>query len=140
MKITSAQITILIGRDETTIELHDKTSGRQILEIKLTPAQLSSALSRLSHTPCEASVYNLDKINKRQEIDMLEFEIIDDFGRQRDLEYLTDLAEKACPEGWEFDQYFQSQDSFFGKNGKRYARTTIRRWIEIPSKKTEVQK
>lgn len=30
---------------------------------------------------------------------------------------------------WVSDNYFQSQDSFFSKDGKNYARAVIRRWV-----------
>jgi hypothetical protein len=48
-----------------------------------------------------------------------------------DKEQAMELAKEHCPYGWTPDLYFNSQDSFFYKDKKRFARTTIRRWVEI---------
>ena len=82
MKLEKASITLLVGRDGTTIEIRDEKSGVMFCELQLTNDQLASALSRMGHTPrkrrrklitCEASVYGLDKLNKKQEVDTFEF-------------------------------------------------------------------
>lgn len=65
MKIEEARITFLVGAESTTITLHDMKSGSAFAEIKLTPIQLSQALSRLSYTNCEINLFGLDKLNKR---------------------------------------------------------------------------
>lgn len=132
MKINNASITILINRDCAIIELHDHASGITFLNLQLTPAQLTSALSRLSRTPVESmEVKDLDKLNKKMEVQQHEFEI-PDYGYQyrQHLDDIKRLAIQTCPEGWQPDEYYGSQNSFFEKDGKRYARVVIRRWVD----------
>ena len=52
MKI-NGKITILINQEYTRIELRDDDASTTFVEIKLTPEQLSMALSRLAFTPCK---------------------------------------------------------------------------------------
>ena len=130
MKINNPKITFLINQDYTTIELYDSTSASHILEIRLTPIQLNQALSRLGHTECTAEIFNVDKVNKKMEILKHIFNIdgIDRYSKGSK-EKIVERGLLTCPEGWEMDKYFQSQDSFFSDNGRDYARATIRRWV-----------
>jgi hypothetical protein len=133
MKLKKANIDFLVGRDETTITLRDGTSRMAICEIKLTPEQLSEALSRVSHTQCEATVYekNADKWDKELLVDKLTFEIPEYPHKQPYKEdLLHEIALRNCPEGWTPDKYYGSQSSFFKKDGKNYACVTIRKWVE----------
>ena len=131
MKEIEGKISILVGREETTIEFRDAKAGITFAVAKLTPKQLSMALSRLGNTPCDIVVRGLDKVGKVQEINRLSVEMPPDtrYGRDR-VEIATKLAKEQCPEGWEPDYYFRSQDSFSTKDGKDYAKCTIRRWVE----------
>lgn len=132
MKLIDPKITVLINADGATIEIYDTPSSTMLIEVKLTNDQLASALSRLSHTPCEASVYGLDKIGKKHENTSFEFEIPEGLGSANSsaLNQLCLKALKAADmEDWKPDSYFGSQDSFFKKEGKNYARAIIRRWI-----------
>lgn len=42
----------------------------------------------------------------------------------------ADIADRVCPDGWIADHYFNSQNSFYYKDGQTWARTTIRRWVD----------
>lgn len=130
MKITDPRITILINQEYTTIELYDAEAGVHLFEVKLTPDQLSSAMSRLSHTKCSAEIFNTEKANKKMEINKLVFNIdgVDRYSKGSK-KILSEMAAINCPEGWEHDDYFGSQDTFFSDNGHNYARVTIRRWV-----------
>lgn len=125
----NAQITILINRDYTTIELFDKDASTTIVEIKLTPEQLSSALSRLSHTDCKAELHNIERAGKKHECKSFEFEISKSLRGSQHAEELSNLAQSHLSDGWLAESYFASQNSFFERDGKQYARCTIRRWI-----------
>jgi len=135
MDFKDARITILVNQEYTTIELYDYVSGLTIVDIKLTAEQLSQALSRLGYTKCEAKILNAEMINKNMEMDKLSFEIgeIERFKKGAN-KLITEKALAACPEGWIPDTSFNSQDTFFEKDGIKYARTTIRRWITSPQK------
>lgn len=132
MKLENPKITILVNREYTEIEIHDTKSSTTFVKVRLTPEQLSSALSRLSHTECEVEVTDMDRINKKHEWQSFEFEIVENIPKEAK-GYLNQTClkalKKAGMEEWQSDNYFTSQNSFFTKDGKNYARVTVRRWI-----------
>lgn len=125
------KITFLVNYDQdTTIQLHDPVSSITFAEVHLTNDQLAMALSRLGYTPCKIELRGLDKVGKKMIVDKLEFEMpLYTFSTRKEIAYAE--ADRVCPEGWEADLYFGSQNSFFKKDGKEYARTTIRKWIDV---------
>lgn len=134
MKI-DAKISILVGQDSTRIEVFDQTSRTAFLRILLTPQQLSAALSRSTYTSCDsAEVIGLDVVGKKQEIDTMCFQIPNDYSncsKKYEPDYLYNLALNNVKDGWQPDNYFSAQNTFFEKDGVKYARCTIRRWIEF---------
>ncbi len=128
MKINEPQITTSFERSGLIIKLRDDTSSNDIAEIKISAKNLALAFSGLYGVECEAKIFNIDKINKKMEHKKFEFEIGKDsfFNRK---EIAIEKIKNTCPEGWIPDMYFSSQDSFFTKNEKDYARCTIRRWV-----------
>ena len=125
------EITLLVNQDYTTISIKDDTSNQIICEVTLSPEQLSCALSRLANTPCDVEVYPkaFDRLGKTMETDRMEFEIPSTLDGRKDMDALVKLANEATPDGWTSDYYFGSQDSFFKRDGKEYARCIIRRWV-----------
>jgi hypothetical protein len=132
----NSRITILIGTDSTIIELIDEDSSTTFARIKLTPEQLSQALSRLAYTKCECEVAGLDRLGKKMENKKYEFQI----GNcdRKNYDELHDLATRSLAENnmsdWEAERYFQAQDSFFTKDKVEYARVVIRRWVDPENK------
>jgi len=124
------EISILINRESTTIEIRDKEACTIFAQITLTPDQLSSALSRLSQTPCEIKVGGLEKIGKVHENGTLEFEIPENIASKKNDDDLHKVATSLLKDGWVADKYFSSQRTFFTKDGKPHARCTIRRWVD----------
>lgn len=136
MKIRDARITFLVSAEGTTIELHDADASITFAVIKLTPAQLSKALSRLAYTECEVEVRSLELVGTRMENKKHEFPLTPkcgDYGQQKEEAVLE--AIRTCPEGWAPDLSFNSRDSTFSKDGKYYGQTTIRRWVPQEEKK-----
>lgn len=130
MKI-KGQITILIDRDQTRIEIYDKDASSLFAEITLTPEELSSALSRLAYTPCVIEVKNFEKVGKKHENRKIEFEIPEGLNNSRYETSLVDIAQEILNkenEGWIVEGYFRSQDSFFFKNNKWFAICLCKRW------------
>lgn len=125
MKLTDGRITILASDEGVEIELHDKDASITFAKVKFTPEQFAQALSRLAYTECKIEVYGLDKVGTKMKYESFEFEF--PIGAQR--EEAKRLVKEQCPEGWEPALYFNSQDSFFWRGDKQYARTTIRKWI-----------
>lgn len=131
MKIDSAAITFLVGSDNTTIQIHDQNANIDFVRIRLTNDQLAAMLSRLSFTPCEVEVFGLNRIGKKMENKNFEFEIDEDARKNRDLlpSICSDALQSEGLFEWVSDMYFSSQNTFFTKDGKLMARTTIRRWV-----------
>jgi len=137
MKLRDARITMLVGEDGLKIELYDGVSSVHYAEVRLTPEQFAQALGRLGNTHCTAEVYNLEKLNKRHEHKMFEFELPYDPMWKDRVKVASEAVLKVCPEGWEPDLHFMSQGSFFNKDGKPWARTAIRRWVEMDEEQYE---
>jgi hypothetical protein len=133
MKI-NGKITFLCNKEGATIELHDDDASVTFARVRLTAEQLCQALGRLAYTECYAmEVRGLDKVGMKMENKEFVFEVPDDLPYQREKrnEILSSILQKICPEGWIPSILFNSQNSFFTKDGKYYARTTIRRWVQI---------
>ncbi len=123
------RISILINRDETTIEIKDESANVRFVKVKLTPEQLSAALSRQISIECELEVKELEKVGKVHENKTFEFEIPETLPTRGNQLELQKIAQSHLSDGWIADAYFGSQNSFFKKDGKKYARVTIRRWL-----------
>lgn len=130
MKI-DAQIDIRATYDDAIIiEVRDKVSNIIFLSMIMTREQfINAAMNKLGCTDVkEAEVSDLDRVGKQMHLGTLTFEI-PDWGYRDNLPETIKLAYKNCPDGWTPDTSFSSQGSFYqGDDGKRYARTTIRRW------------
>lgn len=126
--ILDGKITLLVNSNRTTIEVTDESSGIRFLEIKLTPEQLSRALSREALIPCEIDVRGLDKIGKKLEVDFREFEIGTPANKIAK-DKLTEFIQGQLQDGWIVSDTFTSKGSFFDKNGVSYVRATLRRWV-----------
>ena len=124
------RISILVNREYTTIEVEDSNASTRFLNIKLTPEQLSACLSRQACVPCEIELKGIEKLGKKHEYKSFEFEIPKKMtSYNHDAKKLQKLAQSKLENGWIADGYFNSQDSFFDKDGKHFARCVIRRWI-----------
>jgi hypothetical protein len=123
------RISVLINRDETTIEVEDENANARFIKITLTPEQLSAALSRQMAVECEIEVKGLEKIGKKHENKTFDFEITSELANSRNENELQKLAQSLLNDGWIAERYFSSQGSFFKKDGVQYARCTIRRWV-----------
>jgi hypothetical protein len=130
IKINAPRISLFINRDYTEIEIEDADSGA-LIKIKLTPEQLSSALSRLAYTPCESmEIIGIERFGKKMEYKDFTFEMPEKVEWVKLKETAIKLADENCPEGWTADHSFSSQNSFFkAKDGKNMAGTYIRRWV-----------
>ena len=131
------KITILVNREYTDIEIEDADSHITFVKARLTPEQFSSAMARIAFTDCELSINRLDNVGKKHENERFEFPIpagwSKDYKKDNDAtlaKYGQSILDIERPnEGWVIEGYFGSQNSFLEKDGKKYARCTIRRWI-----------
>lgn len=128
----NANITITASYDdEITITVEDRTSSVRFLEMKLTREQfINAAMNRLGCTDVKhAEVRGLEKIGKKMEMQNFEFPLPADITYETKHVKTVETVKECCPKGWVPDLSFSSRESFFTKDGKEYARTTIRRWV-----------
>lgn len=130
------RITFLIQHDRTILEIEDDNASTTFLKAELTPEQTIDILSHRGKVECKLDVRGLDKVGKKHENKDFVFEIPKDLlgvsFHSEKLEELKIHAQKLLDEqgdDWVSDGYFNSQNSFFTKDKKEYARVTIRRWI-----------
>lgn len=129
MKI-KCKITFLFNHDGASLELYDETSGIAFIRLKMNQEQICKMFSRLAYCDTEsAEVVGLNNVGKKQEIDKLEFELPENADYFNNQEIALNIVDSLCPEGWEADHYFGSRNSFFDRDGKKFARCTIRRWV-----------
>lgn len=130
MKI-EGQLTIFANEGTVRLELKDKNACVRFLELDITADSLIAALGRLGHVPCEFEVRNLTKIGAVMEHKQFEFKLpgSTNIGRTAERDQAVKEVKIVCPEGWEPDLSFSSQNTFFTKEGHRLARTIIRRWV-----------
>lgn len=128
-------LTIMITDDEVTIEVSEGYS--KVITLTTTHRDFMRALGRLADVPCtEGVLLRPDVVGKVEEHKPLEFPlpgVPTTVMHQHRVAAAEREALRLCPKGWTSDQSFSSQDSFFKKDGKYWARTTIRRWVK-PSK------
>jgi hypothetical protein len=127
MKI-NGNLSILVSKECTRIEIKDSDAGTRFLSIKLDPETFCALLGRLADVSVELEVRGLEKVGKKMEIDKLEFEIPPHDYASKD-HLAIEEAKRVSPAGWIPDGYFNSQDSYFSIDGKDMARCTIRRWV-----------
>lgn len=134
MKI-KGRITILCSKDGARIEINDENANVQFLQIQLSAEQFMACISRLSMVPCELEIQGMEKVGKQHENKKFEFELPDWYiklpyrNREENHRQLAQVAQNQLTDGWVADDYFGSQDSFFKKEDKEWARVTIRRWL-----------
>lgn len=134
MKI-NAKITILASMDGVTIEVYDADASVEFLTMELTTDQFCAALGRLAMTSCQsAEVRCLERLGKRHECQLFEFALPEGLDYKDRKQEAEKAMRAACPEGWVPEYYFCSQDSFFTRAGKPWARAIIRRWVDIAAK------
>ncbi len=123
----NGSITFLISERGATIEIEDRASSVEFVRIELDVQQLAELLSRRSNLPCNIETRCLEKVGKKMVMETFEFEIPKVEYEHRKAVAVAE-SRKQCPKGWEPDTYYGSQNSFFTKDKKEYARTTIRKW------------
>ena len=115
------------------ISLRDNVANVHIATIEITPEDWIGLSASLSDVKVDVGMYNLNKINRRMVHKDFEFELpttVNELFYEERKQETAKLAEELCPDGWESDGYFDSQGSFFIRDGKPHARCIIRKWGE----------
>lgn len=125
-----ANISILVSEDGVRIEIEDDLSNETIANIELSSDVFCAALGRLSYNRCELEMGDKDKFGKKMINKKFEFKLPTSNFHNRE-SIAKEEIKKVCPIGWEFNNYFSSQGSFFKKGDESWARCTIRQWVEV---------
>lgn len=134
MKELKTSLTLLVNGDEVRLEIRDEGASITFLTTIISPEDFCRLLSRQANVKTISQIRGIDKIGKKMEHKPFEFKLPDGFQRaykdngEQDI-LLKSLADSQLKEGWEADRYFGSQGSFFEKDGEKWARVTIRRYI-----------
>ena len=132
--VINAQISIIARyENEVVIKIYDRSSSTTFVELTLTHEQfVNAAMNRLSNCDVKkAIVMSLDRVGKTMEHKPFEFplpEKTEDWDIDRKIA-ARKILPSVTPEGWIAEDEFSSQNSFFEKDGKKYARTIIRRYV-----------
>ena len=118
------------GKRMISITVRDSDAGIEFLEIDISLESFAECITGLAYAECDIEFSGLENVGKQIERDTIEFEIPEYiyFGTRKEIAYK--LAKETAPDGWIVSNYFGSQSSFFRKDGKDYARTSISRWVE----------
>lgn len=118
------------GTEEISLRLQDRASGIEFVDASFPLDKFMLALTGLACQDGKAELRGLHKLGKKMEMGTLQFPMPPDVGYSGREEIARKLAEELCPEGWESQGYFGSQNSFYTKDGELWAQCTIRRWVE----------
>lgn len=109
------------------IDIQDSTSKIHFVEIEVDLAEFTNAITGLGSRPVEMEVMGLDRVGMERETMEIEFPIGEDY---RAREHAAEIAKDHTPEGWVPPSYFSSQNSFFRKHDKQWARGLACRFVE----------
>lgn len=129
--ITISRVSTTNKEDYISIRVEDELSGARFLGIELPLGDFSLCVTGRSGVPCKMELRELQNVGKKKESKELIFEMPECCYDDRIASARTE-ALRHTPEGWTANTYYGSQDSFFAKDGKQWARTTIVRWDREP--------
>lgn len=116
---------------EIRIDLSDTDAClNKFLEVSIGLSEFAEILTGLSRVDCDIEVRGLQNIGKIREHKTFEFELPrDELGNVRK-EMAKTVLSNIIPEGWSSTDAFNSQGSFFYKDGTPWARAIIVRWVD----------
>jgi len=116
------------SNDVVRIQFKDCNSVTRFATAELSLEQYAQAITGLSEIPCMIEISNLQNVGLRRISDTLEFELEAQNSYSRNL-HIEQLL-RCVPDGWKTTDELSSQNSFFEKDGKRWARATINKWVK----------
>jgi hypothetical protein len=115
--------------DEISITIQDENSLARFLDIKITAKDLMLALTNRADVEMSFDVRALDNVGKHRILKEIEFEIGNiDYSNRQDIAHRQALAE-CRGTIWIPSSYFGAQNSFFERDGKKYARTDAHAYL-----------
>ena len=107
-----------------SIEVMDNESRTRFLELKFDYSDFAELMTGLSFVHCNGEVRNIERVGKKKISKRVEFQI-DSYASK---DQARDLVRGFLVDGYVSHFDFTSQDSFFTRDGKHYARTSIFKW------------
>lgn len=107
--------------------LEDNNSEIKFVEVELSMVDFTNAMFGLALRPCKYIVKGLDKVGKQYIQEEYIFEI-EGYGNKEAARKIAQNLSEQDPQ-WDYSTYFDSQGSFFKKDGKYYAKTTRYKYI-----------
>jgi hypothetical protein len=129
IKKIKARMSLLVSERGAFIEIHDDKANTLFLRTEIPVKKFMAMMGRQSYVPVQMEVMNLEKIGKKHEWKRHVVEMPNNVEYNERKALASKRVADTLPEGWESDDSFTSQDSFFQKDGKEYAQTTIRRYV-----------
>ena len=117
-------------KKKISIQIMDKTSRIRFVDVEIDYDKFAEAITGLSYVDCDIETRNLSNVGKTKESMTFEFPMpSDSSGYDKDVarSEVDQLINKR--EGWIADKSFSSQNTFFTKDGIKYTRTGIYRWV-----------
>jgi len=110
------------------ITIKDTSSRIRFCDIEIDYDKFTKCITGLSEVECDFVTRSLNDVGKTKEQLEMVFKLPTSYytmGKDR----IIFIAKNKIPSGWSCNLFFNSQDSFFNIDGRKYARTTIYRWI-----------
>jgi hypothetical protein len=112
------------------ITVDDRDAVRGMIKIEMSMKSLALAITGQGCIEGKGTARNIERVGTIMENKDFTFFIGgDDYGNAQKARAIEE-AQRICPAGWTPDLSFSSQNSFFKRDGKQFARTIIRRWVD----------
>jgi hypothetical protein len=119
------------GDEYISIQIKDVDAKLKFVELHISYAKFTEALTGRSEVDCEIKVTDLHNVGRIKESKEFIFEMPKGSGMFYDnKDAAKDEALRLADKGWTPSLYFGSQNSFYQKFDKYYAKTTQSRWVD----------
>jgi len=119
------------GGDFISIIISGQNSRVEVMEVKMPIAEFAKAITGQGYCKGVGSLRGCEKFGLKMENKPFEFKLPDSSDWKTRKSDALDIVKNVCPDGWEPDSYFSSQDSFFSKGTEQWAMCVIRRWVPV---------
>jgi len=115
-------------RKKILIQIKDKASKVGFVCVEVDLDVFSSVLTGLSEQDCEFNVKSLEFIGKEKETKPISFKMpTHNYENRKDI--AIGCANKILSDGWMFNKYLGSKDSFTGHGDDVYCNSTAYRYV-----------
>lgn len=112
-------------------QVRDETSRQTFLEIELSYEEFAKSLSSLAERPMTFNIHDSERIGKVKHTEDIEVEVPNNHDRDISRKHVQKFVSKKIKETgkpWIADLALSSQNSFFHKDERKFARTTMSYW------------